>query len=742
MDERKYIAHVKKNDDGEWQIHSLQEHLEGVAELSVKFTRHFGLGRLASIQGLTHDAGKASDDFQQKIAGQSGYDPDAHISTAVDHSTAGAQYIVEKYGERAIPLAYSIMGHHGGLPNGYDENDSCLKKRLGKAVAEYKTNLPNVNLPEAILPSDYLPKKSQKPPKAHFLIRMLYSALTDADFLDTERFMSPEKVSLRNTGSVNLLQLKEMLDKDLSLYTDRSGINGIRTDILSWCRKAANFSQGIYSLTVPTGGGKTKSSVSFAIEHCIKHNLRRIIYVIPYTSIISQNAGVFRGIFGEDNVLEHHSNMEPKLENARNRLLCENWDVPIVVTTNIQFFESFYNNRSSSCRKLHNVSDSVIIFDEAQMLPPEFLKPCLEVISELVDNYGCTALLCTATQPTLNKERFLKNSALKNVTEIIPNPEKLYKELKRVEVEYINEPLSNEDISNRVIPFQQVLIIVNTRRDARNIFEFLLQNHQDEGSIFHLSTYMCPKHREKTLKIIRKRLSQNLPCKVVSTQLIEAGVDIDFPVVYRAVAGLDSIAQAAGRCNREGKLEYGRVIVFSGENPPPPGHLRQSAESGEKKLQSFKEEPLCLNAIASYFDDFFWKRTGVHGMDKKNIVDRLNVHPNEIDKIPFKDVAKDFSIINQPTKAIIIPFDHEGELLVERLQDKYYFPNRDDYKKAQRLSVQVMNKVLDLLVGLGAVVDARRDGQFYILSNTDIYNKHTGLSTDDPQFIESEKLVF
>lgn len=614
---KELLAHVKQNDDKEWQIHTLEDHLKGVAVLSAKFTSCFGLEKLAFIQGLTHDAGKASDDFQQKIAGKSGYDSDAHVSTAVDHSTAGAQYVIEKYGEGAIPLAYSIMGHHGGLPNGYDENDSCLEKRLEKEVSEYKTNLPDENLPDTILPSDYLPKKSLKPPKVHFLIRMLYSALTDADFLDTERFMSPEKESLRNDGSVNFIQLKELLDNDLSAYTDRSGINGTRADILDWCRKAANLPQGIYSLTVPTGGGKTKSSVSFAIEHCIRHELKRIIYVIPYTSIISQNAGVFRGIFGVDNVLEHHSNLEPEHENARNRLLCENWDAPIVVTTNIQFFESFYSSRSSSCRKLHNVADSVIIFDEAQMLPSEFLKPCLEIISELVDNYGCTAVLCTATQPTLNKERFLKDSALKNVTEIIPEPETLYQSLKRVEIEYLNEPLSNEDISTRVLPLRQVLIIVNTRRDARKIFEFMLQNHQDDGSIFHLSTFMCPKHREQTLKIIRERLSQNMPCKVVSTQLIEAGVDIDFSVVYRAIAGLDSIAQAAGRCNREGKLEYGKVFVFKGENPPPPGHLRQSAESGEKTLQSFQKDPLCLDAIASYFDDFFWKRAGAHGMDKK-----------------------------------------------------------------------------------------------------------------------------
>lgn len=739
--DKSLLAHVKENNSN-WVIHSLKEHLFGVADLSKQFASSIGLEKISQIQALVHDLGKASEDFQQKIAGMSGYDPEAHVNSAVDHSTAGAQFITEKYGEGAIPLAYSIIGHHGGLPNGFDVHQSCLKNRLKKDVPEYKVNLPKLDLPQEIIPSDYAPVKSKKPLKIHMLIRFLYSILTDADFLDTEQFMSPEKEELRITTKNEFPNLKQKLDADLAVYNDTTGVNGLRSEILLWCIKAADSQQGIFSLTVPTGGGKTKSSVAFAVDHCLKHNLDRILYIVPYTSIISQNAAVFRSIFGEDAVLEHHSNLEPKLETARNRLLCENWNVPIVVTTNVQFFESFYNNKSSSCRKLHNVANSVIIFDEAQMLPNEFLKPCLEIISELVDNYGCTALICTATQPTLSSKKLLKKSALENVSEIIPEPANLYQQLKRVQVSYITEPLKNETVSEMVMPLKQVLIIVNTRKDARSIFDSICKKQNKDNEVFHLSTFMCPKHRAETLITIREKLSKNLPCKVVSTQLIEAGVDIDFPVVYRAIAGLDSIAQAAGRCNREGKLEKGNVFIFKGENQPPPGHLRQSAESGEKTLQQFEDDPLCLDAINAYFEDFYWKREGIHGMDKKDIVGRLNVNVNQIDQIPFKDIAKDFSIISQSKKSIIIPYGLDGDALVERLQDPYYFPDKNDYKEAQRLSVQIMDKVHEILIGMGAVIDAKGDGQFFILSNKDIYNSHTGLFTDDPQFIESEKLVF
>lgn len=736
---KELLAHVKENNNT-WQIHSLEDHLQGTADVSLRLTNEFGLEKLSVIQALAHDVGKASEEFQQKIAGMSGYDPEAHIQSSVDHSTAGAQCIYEKYGEGGIPLAYAIMGHHGGLPNGLDESDSCLNKRLKKQIPDYKSFFPDIDFPMDLSPLDYVPRFSKTPPKFHFLIRMLYSVLADADFLDTEKFMSPERKLIRNKKQVCFSELKTLLDADLSKYSENSGIFGIRADILNRCRSAADSPKGIFSLTVPTGGGKTKSSAAFAIDHCIKNNLERIIYVIPYTSIISQNAGVFREIFGEDSVLEHHSNLAPELETSRNRLLSENWDVPIVVTTNIQFFESFYSNRSSSCRKLHNAANSVIIFDEAQMLPNEFMRPCLEVITELVENYGCSAVLCTATQPTLSETRYLKGSALKEVTEIIPNPKALYHALKRVKVTYIDEPLENIDIAKKAHSQQQILIVVNTRKDAREIFEHLKDLGSNE-TVFHLSTFMCPEHRDQVLKTIKERLTKNLPCKVVSTQLIEAGVDIDFPMVFRAVAGLDSIAQAAGRCNREGKLAHGEVYVFKSVNPPPPGHLRQSAESGEKVLQEHFKDPLGLDAITSYFEDFYWKRAGIHGMDKHNISNRLNVHPNEIDKIPFKDVARDFSIIDQSSKSIVIPYEQDGKSLIERLQRTYYFPNREDFKQAQRLSVQVFEKVHNLLVSIGAVIDARGDGQFYILSNTEMYNNYTGLSTNDPQFIESEKTV-
>ncbi len=737
MENQKLLAHVKQNKQGDWIIHSLEEHLNCVAKMATEFAGIFGLGKLSTIQSLVHDIGKASNSFQQRIAGKSGYDPDAHVKT-VDHATSGGQFVVEKYGDAGIPLAYSIMGHHGGLPNGIDEHQSCLSQRLKKNIPDYEMNLDELPLPNEINISNYLTKKSNSKIKMHFLIRMLYSTLVDADFLDTESFMHPEKNRLRNNSS-SIDELIRFLDEDISSYTDYTGINKVRADILKWCRAAAKMTQGLFSLTVPTGGGKTKSSIAFALDHCLKYDLRRIIYVIPYTSIISQNAAVFKNIFGSDNVLEHHSNIEPEKEDFRNRLLCENWNAPIVVTTNIQFFESFYNNRSSSCRKLHNVADSVIIFDEAQMLPPEFMKPCLEVIKELVENYGCSAVLCTATQPALNNKKYLKKQALDNVREIIPDPEKLYETVRRVNIEYIPNSLTYDELVRQVAEYEKVLVIVNTRKDAREVFNRLLTMTDAVEEIFHLSTFMCPKHRNNILSEIRIRLLEGQNCRVVSTQLIEAGVDIDFPVVFRAVAGLDSIAQAAGRCNREGRMNRGKVFVFKGETLPPPGHLRQSAESGEKAIIQFSEDPLCLDALDYYFNDFYWKRSNTHGMDSRDIVERLN--NCGIKQIPFKDIARDFNIINQKTTSVLIPFDKEGEEVTEKLKNPYYFPDHDDYRTAQRISIQVLDKVLNILVGMGAVFDARGDGQFFILSNTDIYSKYTGLSIDDPQFIESEKLV-
>lgn len=743
------LAHVKENGT---QIHRLKEHLEGTAKLAEKFAGIFGLQKLADILGKVHDYGKASQEFQSKI------DPELHVNLQVDHSTAGAQFLVQKYGQPAILLAYVVAGHHGGLPNGKDDTESSLAKRLKKSVKEYRSRIPSVALPEKLLPQDFATLKGTKPFSTHFLVRMLYSALTDADFLDTEAFMTPENYAARQQ-TITLSDLLPKLENKLAAFRADTPINQKRADILRRCRAAAQQTPGLFSLTVPTGGGKTLSSMAFALDHALKYKLRRIIYVIPYTNIITQNADVFRDVFGNEAVLEHHSNFDPKRatsktnkvdleqETAQNRLLSQNWDAPIIVTTNVQFFESFYSNRSSACRKLHNVADAVLIFDEAQLFPPELLKPTLAVIRELVKNYGCTAVLCTATQPTLNDTTLLKNDALENVREIIPNLQQLYKEFqefRRLAVTVRDEPQSHEMVGEQLAKPPQVLAIVNTRKDARLIFEHLVKTHPAQ-ECFHLSTMMCPAHRTVTLNAIRACLQQGLPCRVVSTQLIEAGVDVDFPVVWRAIAGLDSIAQAAGRCNREGKLDNGQMVVFHAENKPPVGHLRQAAESGERILKTHQNDPLHLTAIKEYFEDFFWKRSFTqqaanHGLDKKGIMTMCN---NRLDEIPFREIAQAFKIIDEPMRPILVPYDEDGKQAIAALNAcaKYSgHVGRELRKTLQHYAVNLYER--DLCELQRVLDDVFQDGQFLVLTNMDIYDNTVGLKPENPTFMRFESNYF
>ncbi len=742
------LAHVKQEKDGAWKIHSLKEHLEGTAKLSAEFAAAFGLEKIGRLLGRVHDFGKASQAFQMKIAGQSGYKPEVYVDPHVDHSTAGAQYLSEKYGAYGHILAYIVAGHHGGLPNGYDEMDSCLHKRLMKEVEEYKKSLPGVELPEILDLMDLRPVKSAGTNlNLPFLIRMLYSCLVDGDFLDTESFMSPEQNDQRVKNAVSLSDLRTKLNEYLPSLKSDTAINKKRADILKWCRTASQSETGLFSLTVPTGGGKTLSSMAFALDHAVKNDLRRVIYVIPYTSIITQNADIFRKIFGFENVLEHHSNLDPDKETPLNRLSSQNWDAPIIVTTNVQFFESFYGNRSSSCRKLHNVVNSVIIFDEVQMFPTEYLKPVLGVIKELVTNYGCSAVLCTATQPVLSNELILGRSAIAHVREIIPDPKKLYNQFKRVQVNLLKENLTSVDIAKHMAKYEQILTIVNTRKDAREIMVRLAEITKDDAN-YHLSTMMCPMHRGEILYKIRARLDKGESCRVVSTQLIEAGVDIDFPVVYRAVAGLDSIAQAAGRCNRNGKLDKGSVFVFKGESKPPVGYLRQSAESGERTLGKYTSDPLSMDAVTEYFRDFYWKQNNGHNMDKHKIMSMLRTKPEHIS---FKDISRAFKIIQNEDQSVIIPYGQAGKKLVRKLEEmsgklKYlsieeFFLPREIQKRSQRFSVQLRKNVFGELAEAGAIQDVFDDGQYWILVNSDIYKESVGLTTDSPEYMRTESLI-
>jgi CRISPR-associated endonuclease/helicase Cas3 len=718
----------------EGKLHSawqpLDEHLKNVAEMARSFAETFGAGDWGYLAGLWHDLGKYSKEFQQRLGIEEGND--AHIETKfgrIDHSTAGAQHAFNFLKDKGKLLAYAIAGHHAGLLDG-KSNDSCLTRRLKKNIPDYSSCpdqiLNIIGLTDLPFPLDQKRFGFQ----LSFFVRMIFSCLVDADFLDTEAFMDGEK-SLWRKGYPTLFELNSKLTfalEQLTANAPKLPINKDRTDILKHCLNAAECPQGLFSLTVPTGGGKTLSSFAFAMKHALKHNLERIVYVIPYTSIIEQNAAVFREILGEDAVLEHHSNFEPKEEDHRSRLAAENWDAPLIVTTNVQFFESLYRCRPSKCRKIHNIANSVIILDEAQMLPVPLLRPCMEVLRELSSAYRTTIVLCTATQPALSTRENFKDG-LDSVQEIIPNPAELYTVFKRVHIKVL-PALPDDVLADRLKNHNQVLCIVNTRKHARSIFERI----RDQEGCYHLSALMCPAHRTKKIEEIRRTLSKGMSCRVVSTQLVEAGVDIDFPVVFRSVAGIDSVAQAAGRCNREGKLsEGGQVYVFWPETGLPHGHLRQTAETAEAVIRHH-DDPLSLEAIEEYFQSLYWMRG--EKLDEYHILDDLDEGKRKGD-FPFREVDKKFKIIKDGMEPIIIPWNEDAEKIIRGLRYAEY-PAKFA-RKAQRFVVQVPPRVLSSLEHAGSV--ERLHDQYCVLVNMDLYQDDLGLCPEDPTFHKVESLI-
>lgn len=483
------------------------------------------------------------------------------------------------------------------------------------------------------------------------------------------------------------------------------------------CRDAALTSSKIYTLTVPTGGGKTLSSMAFALEHALKHNKRRIIVAIPYTSIIEQTADQYRKVFGNA-VIEHHSNLDPEKETAKSRLSSENWDAPIIVTTNVQLLESLFAAHTSRCRKLHNLVNSVIIIDEAQLLPPQFLQPVLDVLRLLTTHYGVTLVLSTATQPALST---IKNSfghtvlrGFTDVHEIIKDVPALYRQLVRVKIEKptnLNERVSWESLSQRLCEHESVLVIVNTRKDCRALFDLM-----PKGTI-HLSGLMCGEHRSSVIREIKRCLQEGLPVRVISTQLVEAGVDLDFPVVYRALAGLDSIAQAAGRCNREGKLKQGRVVIFIPPNSAPKGMLLQAEQATVSVWHKWEGNPLDHRLYTPYFEQYF-----NIDRDKKKIVPLLTKDATEC-CIQFRTAAERFHIIDDAGIQILIPYNDNVEKLINTLRKDG--PDRWVLRKLQRYSVTVYENELQQLRDKGAVEEIYPG--IYALSSSNIYDQKTGL---------------
>jgi len=734
------LAHL--SEDGRSQ--SLEDHLRGTARRAESFASAFGAETWGRAVGLLHDDGKASDAFQRRIRGE---------KIHVDHSTSGAKTAIEFYAGFGKLLAYCVAGHHAGLPDGKSGDDpTCLHDRLGRA--EKGCGLLSAELPFPLEPPTF--KKRQPSPAERgfsyaFFTRMLFSTLVDADFLDTEAFLDPPRAALRSR-EVSMTALAQLLDAHLDRLIRRAPatpVNKHRARILAECRAAALLDPGLFSLSVPTGGGKTLSSLAFAISHALAHGMHRIIYVIPYTSIIEQTARIFKDIFGPETVLEHHSNIvhekdgnDEELEECR-LLAAENWDVPIVVTTNVQFFESFFANRSSRTRRLHNVARSVVILDEAQMLPVPLLRPCLAVIRELTERYGTSLVLCTATQPALSARDDFRGG-LQGVREIVNDPESLEIAFERVSPSLVGE-LSEEDIVSRIQEEERCLCIVNTRRHARLLFQKL----ENLDGVYHLSASMCPVHRAEIIGspvnpgtgTIRRRLLEGAPCRVVSTQLVEAGVDLDFPVVFRSLAGLDSIVQAAGRCNREGVLaEPGRLYVFSSTEFPPPGHFRQNAQITALTLRGKENRMLASETVLAYFRELYWIKDQGNGLDSEGIMDLFMA--GAVDGyFPFKTVASRFRLIDDAQIPVIVPYDDLAAELCEKLR---FVPHPGwILRRLQPYTVQVYPRVLAELRQVG-YVESVQDNRYHVLTSfgkQEAYSDRFGLNPEIKEFYEVENLI-
>lgn len=748
MDSPIFYAHSGKlPDKSDWQ--RLDNHLSAVGALAGEFSAVFGAAQMGRVAGLLHDLGKYTDEFQRRISGEYG---------RVDHSTWGARIASEHYGSIGKLLAYGIAGHHAGLANGRDAGERTaladrLKAQLPTLIFRWKEELKLPEMNTLSPPSNFKPVKERGQFQLAFLARMIFSSLVDADFLDTETFYDQleGRKPRRNADQPSLHDLRAELDKHLSTFKADSDVNRIRADILVGVRGKAADHPGLFSLTVPTGGGKTLASLAFALDHAIAHGLRRVIYVIPFTSIVEQNAAVFRsalGPFGERAVLEHHSafiEAKPNRENPdqyqstqKLRLAMENWDAPIVVTTAVQFFESLFADRPSRCRKLHNIAGSVVILDEAQTMPLKLLRPSVAAIDELALNYRTSVVLCTATQPALRASDEFKGG-FQDVRELAPEPQRLYLALKRVNVHHVG-PLSDEALTQHLRDREQVLCIVNNRRHARALYEAIA----DQSGARHLTTLMCAKHRSEVLAEIRQRLKSGQPCRLVATSLIEAGVDVDFPMVLRAEAGLDSIAQAAGRCNREGRrpLADSDVLVFAVENEDwaPPPELKQFAQAARSVLRQKPDDPLAMDAINSYFRELYWQK-GPQELDAHNLLGLIEA--GKIDGLPFELLGSKFRMIESAQLPVIVPYDDQAAAALRELE--FAVGCGGIARRLQPYVVQLPRNAYDTLRSSGVIhpVAAQRFGeQFMQLVNIELYHKKFGLRWDNPEIISADRLMW
>ena len=710
------------------------------------------------LAGLWHDLGKFAPEWQHYLRSKT----DPHIddiSGIVDHSTAGAIF-TESLKPCGELFSYLIAGHHAGLADGI----KLFNGRLNKAIHEWQAQAAGAGVPLNIPPSlPPLTRSDANSSDMAFMLRYFYSCLVDADFLATEALMNQQQSSQRTEWPADILD--RMIATLETYLTNRfaaaavTAVNQARDAVRLACIGASQKPPGFFSLTVPTGGGKTLSALLFALRHAKKHDLRRAIFVIPFTSIIKQNADIFREVFsdlskviGREIVLEHHSKFDPTKETTANRLTAENWDAPLIVTTNVRFFESLFANRSSACRKLHRTARSVIVFDEVQALPAHLLAPILRGLRSLVLDLRSTAVLCTATQPALEKrDDFSIGIPPEEITPIIQDEQALFATLKRVE-SYQLGPIDDDTLVTHILENAQggCLLILNTTKAAQTLHQKLSQH----TIALHLSARMCPVHAIAVLAEAKQLRNSGHPVVLVSTQLIEAGVDISFPSVYRAECGLDSFAQAAGRCNRNGELTDesarpipGKVFLFQPTNHPIPQALSDltaaAAITRSQILPNFPPENiLSLPAIRSYFEQAIWlagPRTS--NWDKPHIISGdmpcFDPKSQTLRAYSFKTAAEKFRLIPSATHSILIPWGAHGQSLAKEIRDLDRFkrsPCREHYQRAQQFTIQVYDHEW---LHLQNRISLHCDEAFAILIHPENdYHPATGLkrpdSPDDP----------
>lgn len=684
-----YFAHTPSEADGRW--HDLKEHLFSVAETARDFAEAFQGADIAYVCGLLHDLGKFHPEFQTYLKKQAAGEPAKKVPHAVWGAALLYQLLWKKIGFRQFePLTLPIAGHHAGL-SAAGLLTQTLEERLDKQRDDFVKVVKEAEpfyvehvvpyLEKALKTLQTLPLSDTE---RELWIRLVFSALVDADYLDTERHFKPHVADVRRPRRTvqDLWQQLAQEQETFMKKADDTWVNRIRRQVYQGCVDAAVQPPGVFRLTVPTGGGKTRSGLAFALRHAVEHQLERVIVVIPYTSIIEQTAAVYRDIFGDEAVLEHHSQVEFADDESaeehllKQRLATENWDAPLIVTTTVQLFDSLFSNKPSQVRKLHRLSRSVILLDEVQTLPPELLRPTLDGLAMLVRHCQSTVVLSTATQPVFEESRFLEAFADLEVKEILPpaKVEEHFQKMRRVDYEIWPEPLSGDDLVDVICKEHQILVVFNTRKEARECVRRL--KAKGEGNVFHLSTLLCGAHRRNILAEVRARLAEGRPVRLISTQVVEAGVDLDFPLVMRQIGPLDRIVQAAGRCNREGRLERGRVIIFATiDGGSPRGPYRVAMETAKAMMASMDAEDLHHPDI---FRTYFTRLFASVDVDQKNIQSARKA-------LDYPTVAEKYRMIDQDTVPVVVRYENSRELL--QVWEKE--PSRQNFRRLQPYIVQL-----------------------------------------------------